>query len=132
MQIAVTIVHGNFSIHRLASDAEIPDAVLKEPFYAVLRSDAELSLVCSASIDIRAQQTSSGWACLKVAGPLDFNMTGIIASLSTALSDASIPVFVVSSFDTDYLLVNGENLDKALEALRARGIECDVAEHSNE
>jgi hypothetical protein len=127
MQIKLTIIAGAFSIHRLAGDAPIPAEVLRETFFAILRSDAELSLVCSSSVPVEAEQTRAGWACLQVAGPLDFGLTGIIATISAALSAASVPVFVVSSFDTDYILVRDHDLDQAVAALRAGGIECKTA-----
>lgn len=127
MQIELTIIDGSYSIHRLSSDARIPAAVLKEPFFAVLRSGAELSLVCAASVDIDGEKSSSGWACLEVVGPLDLGMTGIIAEISTILSAAKLPVFVVSSFDTDYVLVRGDKLGNAVAALRAGGIGCNPA-----
>lgn len=128
MQIALTIVDGSFSIHRLANNADIPANVLREPFFAVLRSDAELSLVCSSSVRVEAERTSPGWACLQVAGPLDFGMTGIIAAISAVLSAAALPIFVVSSFATDYVLVRGADLNKAVAALRAGAIECEPGE----
>ena len=129
MKIKLTIVDGSFSIHRLANDAAIPVDALCEPFFAVLRSDAGLSLVCPSSVHIEAERTSSGWACLQVVGPLDFGMTGIIAAISAVLSAASLPIFVISSFDTDYVLVRGADLGKAVVALRAGGMECDGVEH---
>ena len=124
MQIALTIVDGSFSIYRLANDAVIPDDVLQEPFFAILHSEEELSLVCRSSLAVTADRNSAGWACLKVAGPLDFGLTGIIAAISAALSTASLSVFVISSFDTDYVLVRETELDSAFKALRAAGIEC--------
>ena len=132
MQIALTIVEGSFSIHCLPNDAAIPADVLCESFFAVLRSDTELSLVCPASVHVEAQRTSPGWACLQVAGPLDLGMTGIIATISAVLSAASIPIFVVSSFDTDYVLVRGADLGKAVGALRAGGMDCDLVGHDDE
>lgn len=132
MQISLTIVDGSFSIHRLANDAAIPANVLCESFFSVLRSDAELSLVCSSSVHVEAERTTSGWACLQVDGPLDFGMTGIIATISAVLSAASLPIFVISSFDTDYVLVRGTDLDKAVVALRAGGMECNEVEHDGE
>ena len=131
MQIKLTIVDGSFSIHRLACDAPVPADVLRESFFAVLRSAAELSLVCSSSVPVEAEKTSAGWTCLQVAGPLDFAMTGIIAAISTTLSAASVPVFVVSSFDTDCILVRDHDLDQAVAALRADGIECEAIGHES-
>lgn len=132
MQIALTIVDGSFSIHRLSSNATIPAAVLRETFFSILRSEEELSLVCSSSVSINSERVSTGWACLMVAGPLDFDMTGIIADISGVLSAASLPVFVISSFDTDYVLVRGADLDKAVTALRAGGMKCDRTESIDE
>ncbi len=132
MQIALTIVDGSFSIHSLASDAVIPADVLSASFFAVLRSDVELSLVCPSSVHVEAERTSSGWACLQVAGPLDFGMTGIIAAVSAVLAAASLPIFVIASFDTDYVLVRGADLSKAVVALRAGGMDCDRAGHDGD
>ena len=120
MELKLTIVDGSFSIHRLAGNMSIPAAVLREPFFAVLRSDEELSLVCSSSVPVEAEKTSDDWSCLQVAGPLDFGMTGVIAEISAVLSNASVPVFVVSSFNTDYVLVRDDDLDKAVAALCGR------------
>jgi len=124
MQISLTVVDGSFSIHRLASDAIIPNDVLHEKFFSILRSTDELSLVCRSLLSVEADQTSAGWACLQVVGPLDFGLTGIIASISKALAAASLSVFVVSSFDTDYVLVREATLDSAISSLQAAGIEC--------
>ncbi len=130
MKIALTIVDGSFSIHRLPAGTPIPADVLGETFFAVLASNAELSVVCSSTVSVDSEKVSVGWAGLKVAGPLDFGMTGIIASISGALSAASVSVFAVSSFDTDYVFVRSIDLDKAVAALRAGGMQCERAEGS--
>lgn len=54
-------------------------------------------------------------------GPLDFGLTGILAGLTAPLATTGIPVFAVSTFDTDYLMVRAESLDGAAQALRAAG-----------
>jgi len=126
MQIALTVVEGSFSIHRLANDAAIPDDFLREPFFAIVRTGEELSLLCRSTLTVAAGRTSAAWACLQVAGPLDLGLTGIIAAISGALSAASLPVFVVSSFDTDYVLVREAELGSAIDVLRAAGIECET------
>jgi len=61
------------------------------------------------------------WRALKVEGPLDFSLTGILAGLSAALSNANISLFAISTFDTDYMLVREETLDAAIQALRGAG-----------
>ena len=56
---------------------------------------------------------------LKVAGPLHFALTGVIATITRPLADAGVTVFVVSTYDTDYVLVRADCLDAAVDTLRA-------------
>jgi len=62
-----------------------------------------------------------GWRCLRVEGPLDFSLTGILASLAAPLSAAGISIFAISTYDTDYLLVKEEQLGSAINTLRQYG-----------
>lgn len=62
-----------------------------------------------------------GWRALQVEGPLDFSLTGILASLATPLSGAGISIFAISTYDTDYLLVKEVHLDRARKVLEALG-----------
>ena len=68
--------------------------------------------------DVRAER---GWRALQVAGPIDFSLTGVLASVLQPLAAARIGIFAVSTFDTDYVLVRAESLDPAIAALRAAG-----------
>ena len=54
-------------------------------------------------------------------GQLDFDLVGILAELSAVLASVGVSVFVISTYDTDYLLVKDDSLDRAIDALRARG-----------
>lgn len=62
-----------------------------------------------------------GWRCLKLAGPLDPNLTGVLASVLQPLADAGVSIFALSTFDTDYVLVRDAQLEKAVAALRDAG-----------
>lgn len=64
------------------------------------------------------------WRALEVAGPLDFAMIGVIAELTAPLADVDVSVFVVSTYDTDYLLVAAANFDTARSALQRLGHRC--------
>lgn len=88
------------------------------------KTDAELSLVCprsAAPADALARE--DGWRAFRVAGTLDFSLTGVLAGLSTALAGAGVGIFAVSTYDTDYILVKEKDLPRALAALRAAGHE---------
>jgi hypothetical protein len=58
---------------------------------------------------------------VKVEGQLDFALVGILASLTATLAAANVPVFVISTFDTDYILIKEPDLDRAIAALRSAG-----------
>jgi len=64
-----------------------------------------------------------GWVGLKLEGPFPFSMTGVLASFLQPLADAQIPIFAISTFDTDYVLIKRENLEQAVAALGAAGHE---------
>jgi hypothetical protein len=66
-------------------------------------------------------EVEGGWRALKVAGPLDFALTGVLASLAGPLAEAGISVFVVSTYDTDYVLIREVDLEAARAALVAAG-----------
>ena len=62
-----------------------------------------------------------GWRALRVAGQLDLTETGVLASLAAPLAEAGVPIFAISTHDTDYLLVKDEKLEDAVAALTAAG-----------
>jgi hypothetical protein len=66
-------------------------------------------------------QTEPDWRVLAVQGPLDFGLTGIIARLSAHLAAAAITVFVVSTYDTDHVLVRDADISRAVAVLRDAG-----------
>jgi hypothetical protein len=68
-----------------------------------------------------AGQIEPGWRALKVAGPLDLSLTGILAALAIPLATERIGLFAVSTYDTDYVLVREADLERAQAALRAAG-----------
>lgn len=111
---------GSYAICRLAAADPLPDWAQGE-FVSVTRTKDELSVVCLQSQVPDSVQTERNWRTIKIIGPLDFSMTGVIASLTTLLSDVDISVFVVSTFDTDYLLVKAEKFAAAVETLQQAG-----------
>lgn len=88
---------------------------------AAVRSTEELSVVC-LDMEVPEDVTSEGgWRCLRVKGPLEFSLVGIIAGLASCLAAAGVSLFVISTFDTDYFLVQDARLALALKALEKEG-----------
>ena len=90
--------------------------------YFIGSTDQELSLVCETDrTPARTLAREDGWRALRVVGPLDFSLTGILSGLAAVLAERKIGIFAVSTYDTDYILVKEENLDRAAGALRDAG-----------
>ena len=109
------------TIHKLSFDASIPEGILKSNYYSVSKTENELSLVCSEVIEVQSLQSSKGWECIKVAGTLDFNLTGILAGISDILTLENISIFAILTFDTDYILVRTQDLCSVRTILRQTG-----------
>jgi len=114
-------LHGSFAICRLPSNTAIPDWALRSGFSSVTSTADEVSIVCPAAQVPSEVVQENGWACLKLHGPFPFSETGILASFLQPLSERAIPIFAISTFDTDYVLVKHESLEKAVQALREAG-----------
>lgn len=116
--LTLTLLPDTFAICRLPASAALPAWAATGPFSAVVRTSEELSMVCveqSAPPDVACAR---GWRGLKVAGPLDFALTGVLASLAGPLAEAGVSIFAISTYDTDYLFVRGEQFDTAVDTLR--------------
>jgi hypothetical protein len=114
------ILTGTFAVCRLRADEDVPDWATGD-VVSITRTPDELSIVCSEENVPENIQSESGWRCLRVAGPLEFSLVGVIASLAGTLAAANISVFVISTFDTDYLLVKNSDLNAAVESLGKSG-----------
>ena len=121
-------IAGTYSILRYAPDEKIPDWVYQSGFLSVSRTDEELSIVCDADAvqdaeGADAQDREDDWKCLKVQGPLDFSLTGILSSIASPLADAKISIFAISTFDTDYVMLKSDHLGTAKQTLRTAGFD---------
>ena len=109
------------AVCRFPADAPLPVWVLhaEAAFWSLTRTPDELSVVCAEddlppSVDSHVER---GWRAFQVEGPLPFTLTGVIAGLTAPLAAAGVPVFVISTYDSDVLLVKTADLDRAREVL---------------
>jgi len=88
---------------------------------SVTRTAGELSVVCPSESAPVGIESEPGWRLLTVRGPFEFTLTGILAALAGALAADGVPLFALSTFDTDHLLVKDADLARATDALREAG-----------
>ena len=104
--------------------AELSDINQTADFFFVGRTDEELSLVClTKDVPQRTIERSDGWRGFRIEGTLDFSLVGILSKLSAILAENEIGIFAVSTFNTDYILVEAENFEHAADVLAAAGYE---------
>lgn len=116
------VLEGSYAIARLPAAAPEPDWPAG-PFVSVTRTADELSVVCAEESVPNDVHASPGWRCLRIEGTIPFEAVGVAASFAAPLAAAGISIFIVSTFDTDYLLVRSSDYERALDALRDGGFE---------
>ena len=114
---------GTYAVCRLGENANPPEWGSQGHFFSLTRTEEELSVVCLENLVPRGVKMEGGWRALKVEGPLDFSLTGVLASLTAVLAEKRISVFALSTYDTDYLLVKEKRLEEAIQSLREEGYE---------
>lgn len=112
-----------YAICRLAADAVVPEWATRGAFTSITRTADELSLVCPAENIPPEYRPGLRWVCLKLEGPFPFEQTGVLLSFIQPLSESGVPIFSISSYDTDYVLIQEQHKTRALELLRAAGHE---------
>jgi hypothetical protein len=117
----LSILPDTFAISRLEPSAPLPDWAGGGELASVTRTARELSIVSRQDGVPESVGSSRGWRALRVAGPLDFSLTGVLSSLAVPLADAGIPIFALSTHDTDYVLVRDDDLGRTVAALAAAG-----------
>jgi hypothetical protein len=118
IDLHLDLLAGTYSVCKLSDMVDAPKPANGEELFNLTITDQEISLVCRSNLVENAVRSKSGWRAFQVRGPLDFSEVGILARLTNALAGADVPVFALSTYDTDYLLVQQMDLVNAQEALR--------------
>ncbi len=119
--LRLEVIPGRLAVARLPSDAPIPTWAVSDGFHSITRTAQELSVVCAEALVPAEARHETGFRALRVAGALDFQLVGILLSLAEPLAEAGISIFCLSTFDTDYVLVREQDLDRAVAALAHAG-----------
>ncbi len=116
-KLNLKLLKGKYSVCRINKDDEIPKWIFNEEFFSITKTEDELSIVClqdKIKDDVLCERN---WKILKIEGPLDFSLIGILSKISTLMANNNISIFAISTYDTDYILIKEESIDKAIEVL---------------
>ncbi|HEY2460063.1 MAG TPA: ACT domain-containing protein [Candidatus Acidoferrum sp.] len=119
--LTLTILPERFAILRFVPDAKVPAWAEQGTLFSVTRTRDELSIICEENNVPPSVAAQKGWRSLQVHGPFALNEVGVLSTLASALAAAGVSILAVSTFDTDYLFVAGEQLHAAISALTGAG-----------
>jgi len=119
--LTISVLPKLFAICRFAADTPVPGWATGGEFLSITRTSEELSIVVEADLVPAELRSDLHWRVAKVHGPFDLSVVGVLASLVAPLAQKNISVFTISTFDTDYLLVQSSDLKAAAAALRNAG-----------
>ncbi len=121
MKLDLFLLPGFYAVCRLAPDAAAPVWAAGEDLVSITRTREELSVVCPQDQVPPEVRGERDFRALKIRGPLDFSLVGVLAGLAGPLAEAGISLFALSTFDTDYILVKRDDLGRAAEILIREG-----------
>lgn len=114
-------IEGDFSVCKVE---DITKVNFNEEFCFYAKTDDEISLVCKTqNVPDNITSREDNWRAFRIEGVLDFSLIGILAKISEILAENSIGIFVVSTYNTDYIMVKNKNFERALEVLREKDYE---------
>jgi hypothetical protein len=120
-QLTFKIFAQPYAVCRLAPQAALPEWAQTGQFLSLTRTAEELSVVCEQAGVPENIPAERDWRVLQIAAVLDFSLVGVLAAVSSLLAAAAISIFVVSTYNTDYLLVKECDMAKAVAVLRQAG-----------
>jgi hypothetical protein len=128
MKITLIPLKESFTIYQFEINAEIPKKIVSSSFCSITRTGEELSVVTNCDVEFENAKVSKVWKGFKVDGLLDFSLVGIIHEITKPLKENSISVFVLSTYNTDYIFVKEENYSRTKEifqSLNGFSVKCD-------
>jgi hypothetical protein len=120
-RLTLNVLKDRFGVCRLGIEEGLPEWIKNSDFISLTWTPEELSIVCEVNCIPEDTETEKPWRCLKIKGPLDFGLTGILAGLSQVLAEAGIEIFAISTYNTDYILVREKELEHAIKVLSGAG-----------
>ena len=121
IKLTLAVLPERFAVCRLGPSEDLPAWATRAPVFSVTRTRDELSIVCPEENIPADTRSAKGWRALRLVGTFDFAMTGILVSVVGPLARVGVSIFSFSTYDTDYVMVLEDQLEKARKALTDRG-----------
>ena len=114
---------GRFALCQLPAGTKVPAWAFTGEFHSVTVTPEEVSIICDQEAVPEGVKMQRDYILLGIEGPFDFNAIGILQSFLAPLAQARIPIFAISTYNIDFVLLHEEFEQRALEALKRAGYE---------
>ena len=115
--MTLELLENEYSVYKFGPEYVMNHNVKSSEFFSITKTKDELSIVAKENLFDDYLKVEIGWKILKINNILDFSLIGILSQISTILANENISIFVISTYNTDYIMVKTENVNKAIEAL---------------
>lgn len=116
--LTLKLLDKTYAVCSLSKNKKIPSWAIEGDFLSITKTEDELSIVCEEKNVAEGIKYEGNWKILKIEGPLDFSLVGILAKISNLMAKNNISIFAISTYDTDYILIKLGNINKAIEVLK--------------
>lgn len=120
-KLTMSLLKHKYAVCRFHNSETVPGWAFQGEFFSITKTAEELSIVCLQEKVPEGVRYEADWRILKIEGPLDFSLIGVLSKISSSLAQNAISIFAVSTYDTDYILVKDKNIDSAVEVLQNEG-----------
>jgi len=115
--MVLELLENEYSVYKFDPEYGINGNILTNDFISITRTKDELSIIAQKNELNGFLEVENGWKIFKINGILNFSLVGILSKISTILANENISIFVMSTFNTDYIMVKKENIKNAIEIL---------------
>jgi hypothetical protein len=120
------LLNNEYSVYKFAPDSFVKENNFDGEFISFTKTKDEISVVAVSSSSNDYEKVESGWRILKIEGTLDFGLIGIVSKISTILAQEKISIFVISTYNTDYIMVKEAMIANAITALKDNHYEIEI------
>lgn len=117
----IKLLEGIYGVCQIKDIENITKYFKEKEFFSITKTEDEISIVTLQENIKEDVKSEKDWKILKIEGTLDFSLIGILAKISGILANHSISIFVISTFNTDYILIKADKIQKAISVLSKEG-----------
>jgi hypothetical protein len=113
----LTLMENEYSVYKFGTEYKINENIFNNKFVSITKTEDEISIVAPSNMLNDFIEVENNWKILKIEGILDFSLIGIVSRISTILANENISLFVLSTYNTDYIMVKAKKIKQAMDVL---------------